>query len=331
VDGSTLHRWLRTGEPDARRDRRGSETGLRTPAGGSAGVWGGEGVIVSTPCRPLVPQASGRSPGVAAPPPLPEAPRPRRRPARRGPLPGPGRSDRPSARRRNLFGAPAYSPPESTGLSSLSLAAPLTWLPEVAPFGEETRSPSREAGRSAPLAGARDSERDRANAAMERYARGEDHAFSELYDSLAPRLRRYLLRASRDPGWADDLLQQTMLQIHRARGRFIVGAEVLPWAFAIARRLLIDGHRRRKNERRTISLETGGSEATPVEAAADQQGADELLGAAGPRAGGRARAAARESPGRLRAHPERGSVNPRGRRDPRRHAWRGQAARPSRL
>jgi RNA polymerase sigma-70 factor, ECF subfamily len=162
-------------------------------------------------------------------------------------------------------------------LSSLSLAAPLIWLPEVAPFGEETRSPPREAGRSASLAGARDPERERANAAMERYARGEDQAFSELYDSLAPRLRRYLLRASRDPGWADDLLQQTMLQIHRARGRFIAGAEVLPWAFAIARRLLIDGHRRRKNERRTISLETGGSEAAPVETASDQQGADELL------------------------------------------------------
>jgi RNA polymerase sigma-70 factor (ECF subfamily) len=112
---------------------------------------------------------------------------------------------------------------------------------------------------------------------MERYARGEDQAFSELYDALAPRLRRYLLRASGDPGRADDLLQQTMLQIHRARGRFIAGAEVLPWAFAIARRLLIDSLRRRRNERRTISLETGGRDAGPVEAAAVQHGADELL------------------------------------------------------
>jgi RNA polymerase sigma-70 factor (ECF subfamily) len=132
-------------------------------------------------------------------------------------------------------------------------------------------------GRSEPRDEARDLERDRANAAMERYARGEDRAFSELYDALAPRLRRYLLRASRDPGWADDLLQQTMLQIHRARGRFIAGAEVLPWAFAIARRLLIDGVRRRKHEHRHLSLETGGHEAGPVETAADQHGADELL------------------------------------------------------
>jgi len=124
---------------------------------------------------------------------------------------------------------------------------------------------------------ARDVELERANAAMERYARGEDQAFSELYDSLAPRLRRYLIRASRDAGRADDLLQQTMLQIHRARGRFIVGADVLPWAFAIARRLLIDSFRRSKNERRTISLETGGHEAGPVEAAAALDSADELI------------------------------------------------------
>ncbi len=126
--------------------------------------------------------------------------------------------------------------------------------------GPATRRPALRARPAGP-------ERAQANAAMERYARGDDGAFSELYDALAPRLRRYLLRASRDPVWSDDLFQQTMLHIHRARGRFIVGAEVLPWAYAIARRLLIDGVRRRKHERRSVSLETGGSEGSPVEIA----------------------------------------------------------------
>jgi RNA polymerase sigma-70 factor (ECF subfamily) len=128
---------------------------------------------------------------------------------------------------------------------------------------------------------ARDAEREKANAAMERYARGDDRAFSELYDSIAPTLHRYLVRASRDPGWADDLLQQTMLQIHRGRGRFIAGAEVLPWAFAIARRLVIDGFRRRRNDRVTLSLETGGPEGASLDAgAANQSGADELVDSA---------------------------------------------------
>ena len=163
-------------------------------------------------------------------------------------------------------------------MSSLFLTSPLTWLPaEVPPSREETPSTPRAAGRSANLDEVRDPDRERANAAMERYACGEDQAFSELYDSLGPRLRRYLLRASRDPDRADDLLQQTMLQIHRARGRFIAGAEVFPWAFAIARRLLIDSVRRRKSERRNISLETGGDAGSPVEAAADQRDAGELI------------------------------------------------------
>ena len=141
----------------------------------------------------------------------------------------------------------------------------------------ETHATLRERTPAAPLEEARDLERESANAAMERYARGEDQAFSELYDALAPRLHRYLLRASRDTNRADDLLQQTMLRIHRARGRFIVGAEVLPWAFAIARRLFIDSLRQRKNEHRTISLETGGPGASPVEAATNQRPADELI------------------------------------------------------
>ena len=86
------------------------------------------------------------------------------------------------------------------------------------------------------------------NQAMDRYAGGEDDAFEELYDLLSPRLYRYLLRQTRDRGRAEDLLQQTMLQIHTSRGRFLRGADVTPWAFAIARRLLIDTIRRRKRE-----------------------------------------------------------------------------------
>ena len=67
-----------------------------------------------------------------------------------------------------------------------------------------------------------------------------------VYDALAPRLFGYLFRQTRDRSRAEDLLQQTMLHIHRARDRFITGAEVMPWAFAIARRLLVDEVRRNR-------------------------------------------------------------------------------------
>ena len=83
---------------------------------------------------------------------------------------------------------------------------------------------------------------------MERYAGGDDASFGLVYDALAPRLYGYLLRQTRDTSRAEDLLQQTMLHIHRARASFIPGAEVTPWAFAIARRLLVDSLRRGKRE-----------------------------------------------------------------------------------
>jgi RNA polymerase sigma-70 factor (ECF subfamily) len=84
--------------------------------------------------------------------------------------------------------------------------------------------------------------------AMERYAAGDDAAFAAVYDRIAPRLYGYLLRQTRERARAEDLVQQTMLHIHRARARFIPGAEVTPWAFAIARRLLLDSLRRARRE-----------------------------------------------------------------------------------
>jgi len=93
-----------------------------------------------------------------------------------------------------------------------------------------------------------DREGARANLAMDRYARGDDAAFGEVYDAIAPRLHAYLLRQTRDRVSADDLLQQTLLQMHRHRGTYVSGFAVLPWAFAIARRLFIDDFRRRKTD-----------------------------------------------------------------------------------
>ncbi len=83
---------------------------------------------------------------------------------------------------------------------------------------------------------------------MERYAAGDDAAFGQLYDALAPRLYGYVLRRTGSPSSAEDLVQQTLLQLHRGRGSFIAGASVLPWVLAIARRLIIDTYRRDRRE-----------------------------------------------------------------------------------
>jgi RNA polymerase sigma-70 factor (ECF subfamily) len=104
---------------------------------------------------------------------------------------------------------------------------------------------------------------------MERYARGDDAAFADVYDALAPRLYGYLLRQTKDVARAEDLVQQTLLQMHRARGTFIPGAEVTPWAFAIARRLLIDGLRRGRREVLRSGEDDAGDEPVATDARAD--------------------------------------------------------------
>jgi len=105
---------------------------------------------------------------------------------------------------------------------------------------------------------------------MDRYADGDDAAFGELYDVLAPKLYKYLVRQTRDDAAAEDLLQHAMLQLHATRGRFLRGADVIPWAFAIARRLFIDGYRRKKRE-------IARTEALAAEDVASVDGADQLL------------------------------------------------------
>jgi RNA polymerase sigma-70 factor, ECF subfamily len=109
--------------------------------------------------------------------------------------------------------------------------------------------------------------------AMDRYAGGADAAFSQVYDALAPRLYGYLVRQIRNPGVAEELVQQTFLHMHRARGQFVRGAPVLPWAFAIARRLLVDQVRRHKREVLSTTSDEGVADVAP----SDDAAADDLL------------------------------------------------------
>jgi RNA polymerase sigma-70 factor (ECF subfamily) len=103
-----------------------------------------------------------------------------------------------------------------------------------------------------------DSWKPRANAAMERYAEGDDAAFSDLYALLAPRLQAFLWRRTRNASRAEELVHDTFLRMHANRRHFARGAEVMPWAFAIARRLLIDDHRKSSHELPDPDQDAGG-------------------------------------------------------------------------
>jgi RNA polymerase sigma-70 factor (ECF subfamily) len=75
---------------------------------------------------------------------------------------------------------------------------------------------------------------------MDRYADGDASAFAVLYDAIAPRIEGLVRRRTPDASRIDDIVQQTFERIHRARGTFVRGSDVLSWAFRIARNLCID-------------------------------------------------------------------------------------------
>jgi RNA polymerase sigma-70 factor (ECF subfamily) len=98
---------------------------------------------------------------------------------------------------------------------------------------------------------------------MSEYQAGSVEAFDRLHDALACDLRKYLTRLSGDPTRADDLLQETFLQIHRSRATHAPGQPVRPWVFAIAKRVFLM-HRRRTARRLRHELRSG-AEREPTE------------------------------------------------------------------
>lgn len=113
----------------------------------------------------------------------------------------------------------------------------------------------------------RDDERQTLNAAMDRYAEGNDSAFAEIYDLLAPRLLAFFNRQLGDTARAEDMVQQTLLQMHAARRNYVTGSEVLPWAFAIGRNALIDSRRRTRKE---VLFTTSADDAAAVDLRVDR-------------------------------------------------------------
>lgn len=92
-------------------------------------------------------------------------------------------------------------------------------------------------------------------ALMERYCEGRADAFAELYQAVAPRVFAYLVALSSDRTLAEDLLQQTFLRVHQARGHYVLGANPLPWIFTIAHRLALDEFRRRKRQPAQVDVD----------------------------------------------------------------------------
>jgi RNA polymerase sigma-70 factor (ECF subfamily) len=81
---------------------------------------------------------------------------------------------------------------------------------------------------------------------MAAYRAGDAGAFEQLYALLGPKLHGFFMRSFNDKAVADDLLQTTMLKLHRARADFREGLRLRPWVFSIAARVRLDEYRKRR-------------------------------------------------------------------------------------
>jgi RNA polymerase sigma-70 factor (ECF subfamily) len=117
---------------------------------------------------------------------------------------------------------------------------------------------------------------DAISAAMDRYALGDQAAFAIVYDGLAARLLGFIRHRIRDSAVAEEILQQTFLQLHANRGHYVTGLDVVPWAFAIARHLVIDTLRKGDREVLVETDEPVSQAPHPDEALALRQSAAEL-------------------------------------------------------
>ncbi len=81
---------------------------------------------------------------------------------------------------------------------------------------------------------------------VQRVARNLDReAFAELFDAFAPRVKTFIMRKGASPDLAEDLVQETMINVWTKAGFYDPAkGSVLTWIFTIARNLRIDRIRR---------------------------------------------------------------------------------------
>ncbi len=96
---------------------------------------------------------------------------------------------------------------------------------------------------------------------MAAYVGGDRSAFGELFARYGPRLQRLMQRDLGRAEDAHDLVQQTFLQLHRARYDFRPGAKLRPWLYTIALNLKRQHFRRLGRRPETsLSVDEGGPE-----------------------------------------------------------------------
>ncbi len=109
---------------------------------------------------------------------------------------------------------------------------------------------------------------------MAEYLAGVKSAFDALFARYAPILLRIMRRRLRNDDDANELVQQTFLQMHRGRNDFEAGRKLRPWLMTIAFNLQRELYRR-KQRRPETPLESEpaapSSDREPLEKAAQAE------------------------------------------------------------
>jgi RNA polymerase sigma-70 factor (ECF subfamily) len=92
---------------------------------------------------------------------------------------------------------------------------------------------------------------------MREYQSGSLAAFEALYRALAPRVNGFIRARVRDEARANDLLQETFLELHRSRHTYLPGHSVIGWTLGIAQNVMLRNRRQlRRRERIEVSAES---------------------------------------------------------------------------
>jgi RNA polymerase sigma factor (sigma-70 family) len=98
------------------------------------------------------------------------------------------------------------------------------------------------------------SEESQAAELMKKAQVGDESAYADLLLLLTAASSRYARRRLGTVGWVDDVVQETLITVHRARHTYDGARPFAPWFYAILSTRLIDVLRR---ERRVASREFG--------------------------------------------------------------------------
>jgi RNA polymerase sigma-70 factor (ECF subfamily) len=98
----------------------------------------------------------------------------------------------------------------------------------------------------------RKAEEERLISLMIGYQKGSMDDFERLYSALKRPLLRYLWTFVRNATVAEDLLQDTFLQIHRARQTYMPPRPVRPWVYAITRHVALMHLRSSRRRKETL-------------------------------------------------------------------------------